>query len=87
MRLLLNLLFFITCQLIINSISALSPPAYLQVEDFRQCLITYNIGGASFLCLPNTMPELCILNSWDKLITMDITKCDSSNPGIETDTK
>ena len=51
------------------------PPDYLSVKGFKDCLSIKNMGGWTAYCLPHEKPENCANDSWSKLSTMDILKC------------
>ena len=47
--------------------SAMPAPKYLSVPSFKQCLITYSDGSATFLCLPAAQLKSCPNASWKQL--------------------
>jgi len=47
--------------------SAVLPPKYLAVKDFKQCLATQQINSYSAWCMPSEKPQSCPQASWDEL--------------------
>ena len=47
--------------------SAVLPPKYLGVTDFKQCLATRVINTYSAWCMPDKKPENCPATSWEQL--------------------
>jgi len=48
-------------------ISAVLPPKYLSIKDFKQCLKTKNMGSWEALCMPAQKPTACPDGSWQQL--------------------
>ena len=47
--------------------SAVLPPKYLGVKNFKQCLATQVINTFSAWCMPDKKPENCPTTSWEQL--------------------
>ena len=51
------------------------PPAYLDVDGFKKCMGTKDMGGWSSYCMPTNKPYNCQLSSWDELVKMSLPHC------------
>jgi hypothetical protein len=51
------------------------PPQYLQIKDFKLCLMEEKISTYTQYCIPYYKPDSCFVASWKQLIKLDIPRC------------
>ena len=66
---------------ILGADEAAGPPAYLSVDQFKQCLGHKKSGGASVWCKLQDRPENCPLSSWKELHEDQPATSDSPKQG------
>ncbi|ODN43400.1 hypothetical protein BGC07_11300 [Piscirickettsia litoralis] len=62
--------------MVMPSLYAALPPAYLAVPSFKACLSTKSMGSYSVYCLPKSQSTTCPDSSWQQLLRTDLTPCD-----------
>lgn len=58
---------FLITSLILSTSWALTPPKYLSVPHWKDCVRTTIRGSAEFICLPEKQPKKCPYKSWNTL--------------------
>jgi hypothetical protein len=59
----------------VGSNSATWTPAYLKVDNYKNCLDIQEYRGWEGLCMPTDKPENCPSDSWSQLQEMNLVPC------------
>nr|WP_321467511.1 hypothetical protein [uncultured Desulfobulbus sp.] len=56
---------------VVGENSAVAPPKYLEIKNFKQCLTTQKFDTWEGWCMPALKPETCPAESWEQLNALD----------------